>query len=226
MTEEYAKKTVSLTNMLRDKIIFQWTKRENKAFKQLKRNFAQESALEIYNSDEETAFYIDASNRAIEFCITQKERSLRYYSRKLTSAKINYITTDKKMLVIITSLIYWKIYTREVKKKIIVYIDHKNLLSLLYDKELNQRQLKWTKEITHYDFKIRHIKEIENTVANSFNRRADYEIAKKINKSLLKKREAVLKKTKSSEEIEDIIRKAHQSRTMKHQRITKTLKRV
>ena len=128
--------------MLKNKITFQWTKRENEAFKRLKKSFAQESALEIYNSNEETALYIDASNRIIKFCIIQKEKSLRYYFRKLTSAEVNYITTDKKMLIIIASLVYWKIYIREVKKKIIVYIDHKNLLSLLYDKEFNQRQFK------------------------------------------------------------------------------------
>ena len=81
-------------------------KRENEAFKQLKRNFAQESALEIYNSNEETALYTDASNRIIKSCITQKKRSLKYYFKKLTFAEVNYTTTDKEMLIIITSLIY------------------------------------------------------------------------------------------------------------------------
>ena len=92
--------------MLRNKITFQLTKRENEAFKRLKRSFAQESALRIYDSNEETALYTDASNRIIELCITQKEKSLKYYFRKLTSAEVNYITTDKEMLAIITSLVY------------------------------------------------------------------------------------------------------------------------
>lgn len=91
----------------------------------------------IYDPEEQVVLYTDASDRALGSCIVQKGKPLGYHSRKLTPAETNYTTTDKEMLAIVTSLIYWKIYIRGTTKKVIVYTDHKNLLSLLLDKELN-----------------------------------------------------------------------------------------
>ena len=226
MTRAYAKKTISLTNLLRNEAKFEWTRLQNEIFKSLKREFSTEKALKIYNSNEETLLFIDAFDRALESCIVQKERLIEYYFKKLTLVEMNYITTDKKMLAIVASLVYWKIYTQEAKKKIIVYTNHKNLLFLLHDKELNQRQLKWAKKITHYDFEIKHIKRIDNTIVDALNRRANYEVAKKISRSLLKRNEALLERAKAFEKVWNIIRQTHDSKTSKHQKVIKTLKRV
>ena len=111
MTKEYVKKTISLTNLLRNDTKFQWTKQQNEIFKKLKRDFATKEVLKIYDSNENTFLFIDTFDRALESCIVQKERSLEYYFKKLTLAKVNYITTNKKMLIIVASLVYWKIYT-------------------------------------------------------------------------------------------------------------------
>ena len=226
MTKDYAKKTISLTNLLRNDTRFEWTKLQNEIFKNLKREFASKESLKIYDSNENTFLFIDAFDRALESCIVQKERSLEYYFKKLTFAKVNYTTTDKKMLIIMTNLVYWKIYTQKAKKKIIVYTNHKNLLSLLHDKKLNQRQLRWAKKITHYDFEIKHIKKINNTIVDALSRRANYETTKKISKSLLRKNETILEKIETSKNIWDIIRQTHDSKTLKHQKVIKTLKRV
>ena len=226
MTKEYAKKIVSLTNLLRNDTRFEWTRLQNETLKNLKRDFATKKVLKIYDSNENTFLFIDAFDRALESCIVQKEKPLEYYFKKLTLAKVNYITTDKEMLVIIANLVYWKIYIQEAKKNIIVYTNHKNLLSLLHDKELNQRQLRWTKKITHYDFEIKHIKEIDNTIVDTLNRRANYEATKKIFRSLLRKNEAMLERAKASKKICDIIRQVHDSKTSKHQDVIKTLKRM
>ena len=137
MIEKYAKKTISLTNLLRNETKFEWTRLQNEVFKALKREFVAKKALKIFDLDEQTLLYTNCFDRALDSCIVQKERSIEYYFKKLTLAKINYITIDKKMLAIVASLVYWKIYIQEFKKKIIVYTDHKNLLFLLCDKELN-----------------------------------------------------------------------------------------
>ena len=226
MTKDYAKKTISLTNLLRNDTRFEWTKLQNEIFKNLKREFASKKSLEIYDSNENTFLFIDAFDRALESCIVQKKRSLKYYFKKLTLAKVNYTTTDKKMLVIMTNLVYWKIYTQKAKKKIIVYTNHKNLLSFLHDKKLNQRQLRWAKKITHYDFEIKHIKEIDNTIVDALSRRANYEATKKISRSLLRRNETILERVEASKNIWDIIRQTHDSKTSKHQKVIKTLKRV
>lgn len=226
MTGGYAKKTVPLTDLLRNDTTFKWTRIENEAFKKLKQSFANEEALGIFDPDEQVVLYTDASDRALGSCIVQKGRPLGYYSRKLTPAEVNYTTTDKEMLAIVASLVYWKIYTSGTAKRVIVYTDHKNLLSLLLDKELNQRQMRRSEEITHYDFEIRHIKGTDNTVADTLSRRADYEATAKTSRPLLKRNGEVLERAEASEEISDIIRQAHNPRTSGHQGITKTLRRI
>ena len=112
------------------------------------------------------------------------------------------------------------------KKKIIIYTNYKRFLSILYDKELNQKQLKWAKKIIHYDFEIKHIKEIDNTIVDTLSRKANYETTKKISRSLLKRNETILEKAKASKKIWDIMRQTRDSKTSKHQKVIKTLKRV
>ena len=125
-----------------------------------------------------------------------------------------------------TSFVYWKIYTQRAKKKIIVYTNHKSFLFFLHDKKLNQRQLRWAKKITHYDFEIKHIKKINNTIIDVLNRKANYEATKKISKSLLRRNETILERVETSKNIWNIIRQVHNSKTSKHQKVIKTLKRV
>ena len=113
-----------------------------------------------------------------------------------------------------------------IQEKIIIYTNHKNLLSFLCDKKLNQKQMRWAKKITHYDFEIKHIKETNNIVIDVLNRRANYEATKRISRLLLKRNETMLKRAKTFEEIWDVIRQAHDSKISRHQSVIKTLKRV
>jgi hypothetical protein len=39
---------------------------------------------------------------------------------------------------------------------VIVYLDYKNLIGFIITKRLNQRQIRWAKLITDYNFKIKH----------------------------------------------------------------------
>ena len=201
MIEKYVKKTISLTNLLRNETKFEWTKLQNEIFKTLKREFETKKVLKIFDLDEQTILFTNCFDRALDSCIMQKRRSIKYYFKKLTFAKVNYITIDKKMLIIVTSLVYWKIYIQKFKKKNIVYTNHKNLLSFLCDKKFNQKQLRWAKKITHYDFEIKHIKETNNTIVDVLSRKANYETTKKISRSLLKRNETMLKRTKAFEKI-------------------------
>ena len=110
------------------------------------------------------------------------------------------------MFIIIINLAYQKIYIKEGIKKVIVYTDYKNLLPLLLDKKLNQRQLKQSKKLTYYDSKIQYIKGIDNLVIDSLNRKANYEVAEKILKLLLKRNGNVIKRIEATENTTEVIR--------------------
>jgi len=62
----------------------------------------------MFESEKSITLEMNASDKAIEMCISQSDEkkrlhSIAYYSRKLTVAELNYEIHDKKLLVIVDS---------------------------------------------------------------------------------------------------------------------------
>ena len=98
--------------------------------------------------------------------------SVVYFSRKLLSAKQNYNVHDKELLAIIVILKKWKIYVKK-ESKIIIFMNHKNLLSFIKTKKLNWWQIKWSELLEQYKFTIQYISKKNNDRADALNRRSD-----------------------------------------------------
>ena len=84
----------------------------------------------------------DASDRAIEACISQSDNKRRlqpvaFYSRKFLSAEMNYEIHDKELLAIVNAFKQWRVYLKGPKHEVQVYSDHKNLLYFMTTKVLN-----------------------------------------------------------------------------------------
>jgi hypothetical protein len=62
-----------------------------------------------------------------------------FYSRKLTSAEINYQVYDKELLAIIMAFKQWRPYLAGAQHRIQVLTDHKNLLYFTTTRTLNRR---------------------------------------------------------------------------------------
>jgi len=109
-----------------------------------------------------------------------------YYFRKLLLAEQNYDIHDKKLLAIVAALKAWRVYTEEASE-LIILTDHKNLLHFITTKELNRRQVRWSKKLKQYKFKILYILEKENDKADALSRRSDHIRTKELfNHSILK----------------------------------------
>jgi len=72
----------------------------------------------------------------------------------MLDAQCNYDIHDKELLVIVQAFHEWNIYTRGNPKPIRVLTDHKNLVTFMTTKELNERQARWKQELSQYNFKI------------------------------------------------------------------------
>jgi len=72
----------------------------------------------------------------------------------MSDAKCHYDIHDKELLAIVQAFHEWKRYTRGNPKPIRVLTDHKNLVTFMTTKELNERQARWMQELSHYNFKI------------------------------------------------------------------------
>jgi hypothetical protein len=69
--------------------------------------------------------YTDASKYQIGSVITQKDKPLAFYSRKLTDPQTRYTITELKLLAIVETLHEYKCIL--LRHLITIYIDHKNL---------------------------------------------------------------------------------------------------
>ncbi len=108
--------------------------------------------------------YTDASTKQLGAVITQENRPIAFFSRKLSGAQSKYTVTKIELLAIVETLkefngMLWG-------QRINVYTDHKNLtrdgLGLTSDRVTHWRIL-----LEEYAPKIIYIKGIHNTVANA-----------------------------------------------------------
>src|ERR1700712_913233 len=72
----------------------------------------------------------------------------------MTDAECNYDIHDKELLAVIQAFKEWKRYTRGSPRTVQVYTDHKNLVTFMSTKELSERQGRWMRFLTQYNFKI------------------------------------------------------------------------
>ncbi len=99
-----------------------------------------------------------------------------FYSRKLTSAEINYQVYDKELLAIITAFEQWRPYLAGVQHRVQVLIDHKNLLYFITTRTLNRCQACWSIFLADFDFEIQYQLGTQQGKADALSRRSEYEL--------------------------------------------------
>ena len=84
----------------------------------------------------------------------------------MTLAELNYDIYNKELLGIVTALKKQRAFLYNTIKPFKVITDYKNLVKFLTIRELNQRQVKWVKELIEYYFKIKYIRGTKNAKVN------------------------------------------------------------
>ena len=137
----------------------------------------------MFNSKKSIRIETNALNLVIDACLNQenegKQHFVAYFSRKLSPTRQNYDIHDKELFAIIASLKTWRVYVEEALE-LTIYIDHKNLLQFTITKHLNRRQVRWSKLLEQYKFKIQYTPRKENERANALSRRIDHMNSKKV----------------------------------------------
>jgi hypothetical protein len=148
-----------------------WDSIHQLAFDNVKTTIAKEVVLAYPDFTKSFDIYTDASTKQLGSVITQDNRPIAFFSRKLSGAQSKYIITELELLAIVETLkefngMLWG-------QRIIVYTDHKNLtrdgLGLTSD-----RVTRWRILLEEYAPEIIYIKGIHNTVADAISR-LDYD---------------------------------------------------
>ena len=146
---------------------FEWNESCEKAFVTTKELLAKDVMLAYPNFSKKFVIHTDASDLQLGSVISQENRPIAFYSRKLNSAQRRYTTTEKELLSIVETLKEFK--TILLGYEIEIHTDHKNLVheTLLMSSD---RVMRWRLIIEEYGPKIFYIPGPNNVVADALSR--------------------------------------------------------
>jgi hypothetical protein len=111
----------------------------------------------------------DASGYAVGGILSQDDKPVAYFSKKLDDAKLKYSMYDKEFYAIIQALKKWRHYL--IPKEFVLYSDNHALQFVSQQEKLNQKHVKWVEYMHNFTFVIKHISGIANKVADALSRK-------------------------------------------------------
>ncbi len=104
---------------------WRWDPTHQQAFNNVKAAIAKETVLAYLDFLKPFEIYTDASSTQLGAMITQDNRSIAFFSRKLSEMQQKYSVTEIELLAIVETLKEFKgmLWEQDIK----VYTDHKNL---------------------------------------------------------------------------------------------------
>jgi hypothetical protein len=150
-----------------------WSSIYQNAFENLRAKFAE--SIQLVHPDEKKGYIIntDASGRAIGGVLMQERDDGHYNivstaSRILNATEQRYSTCERELLAIVYALDRFKIYV--YGHKITLCTDNKALTFLNKCVITTNRVARWILNIQEYDIEIKHIKGVQNHLADILSR--------------------------------------------------------
>ncbi|KAK3531411.1 hypothetical protein QTP70_019261, partial [Hemibagrus guttatus] len=137
-----------------------WTDQARLAFQQLKNCFTTAPILQHPDPDLPFVVEVDASSSGLGAVLFQqhgepgKLHPCAFYSRKLTSAEVNYDLGNRELLAIKAALEEWRHWLEGARHPFQILMDHRNLEYLRGAKRLNPRQARWAMFFTRFVFTV------------------------------------------------------------------------
>ena len=154
-----------LSALVSPKTSFKWTEQEQRAFDQMKKIISKETLLYYPDFNKEFHIHTDASKVALGAVISQDNKPVAFYSRKLNPAQTRYTTTERELLAIVETLKEFRSIL--LGQKIVVFTDHKNLT---YKNFNTDRVMRWRLIIEEFGPKLQYVKGPQNVVADALSR--------------------------------------------------------
>ena len=160
--EGFAMVARPLHNMVKKDKKWEWTERQEEAFKELKKRFTEEPVLVAPDIDKKMRMEVDASDYAMGGVLSMEcgdglWRPVAFLSKSLNETERNYEIYDKEMLAIIRGLEAWRHLLEGAQYKFEIWTDHKNLEYFMKVQKLNRRQARWALYLSWFDFILKHV---------------------------------------------------------------------
>ena len=154
-----------LTQMTSTQANWNWTEEHQKAFEHMKKSISRETLLVYPDFNKPFEIHTDASKVQLGAVISQDNKPIAFYSRKLNPAQVNYTTTERELLSIVETLKEFRniLLGQQIK----VYTDHKNLTYKSFNTE---RVMRWRLILEEFSPELIYIKGSKNIVADALSR--------------------------------------------------------
>jgi len=124
---------------------WEWTEKQERAFRELKKRFTEEPVLAAPDLDKKMRMEVDVSDYAtgrvlLMECENKLWRLVAFPSKSLNKMERNYEIHDKEILAIIRGLEAWRHLLEGAHFKFEIWTDHKNLEYFMKAQKLNWRQ--------------------------------------------------------------------------------------
>jgi hypothetical protein len=154
-----------LTALTKKNVKFEWTKEHQQAFDLFKNSLARKVVLAYPDFTVPFEIYTDASKYRIGSVISQKDKPLAFYSRKLTDPQTRYTVTELELLAIVETLREYKCIL--LGHLITIYTDHKNLT---FSNFTTDRVTRWRLIVEEYGPNIVYLPGKHNIIADALSR--------------------------------------------------------
>jgi len=176
--KNFSKIVWSMIQLTQKKMIFEWNHACQTIFDHMKKQITEAFILRHFDQNKKTILETDSFNYVNNDILSQfddKEtlHSMIYYSKNLSLAECNYEIYDKKLLTIIQAFKHWWSELKLTELSIKMFINHQALTSLMKNKELSKRQMRWIQKLVDFNFKIMYCSGKQNIKVNALTRQVN-----------------------------------------------------
>jgi transposase InsO family protein len=177
--QNFAQLAAPLSNLTSTKIPFRWSDACQDAFVKLKRLLTSQPVLAVPNFEKPFRLETDASGLGMGAVLLQPNEQgefcpVAFFSKKFDKYQSNYSTIEKEALALISSLKYFAHYVKN-GDVVDVFTDHNPLTFIHKMRNDNQRLLRWSLQLQEYHIRIKHIRGVDNAIADCLSRSPDWE---------------------------------------------------
>lgn len=150
--------TSCIRELLKNEVMFSWTKVHTDAFNKIKAIISDLPELKHFDPEKQVVIQSDASKDGLGCCLLQENRPISFAPRSMTNTEVSYAQIEKEFLSIIFACrkFHYYIYGR----KIIAYTDHAPLITIM-KKDISlipsNRLQKMRLKLLNYDIELRYL---------------------------------------------------------------------
>ena len=163
---------MTITRPTKKTTLWEWNKKQFKAFEHLKTLMCAAPVLMQPNFEKKFFLQVDASGYGVGAVLSQEGEfttptlakrhkptlhPVAYYSATFTPTERNYDIYERELLAVMKSLAHWRPYLGWTKEPFTILTNHTNLTYWKSPQNLNRRTARWHTDLQEYNFEIKHI---------------------------------------------------------------------